>query len=131
MQGAAEALSKLKPEARGGAVARAMEDARQALTRTPYPAPASAPTRSVRAEALIPARISDLVHGAAERQAEHVRSQRAPAGTAQNSTATAASGADSLAEALARIEAAAAGARLTPRDRRSTRGPEDSEESQD
>jgi branched-chain amino acid transport system ATP-binding protein len=110
MQGAAEALAKLQPPPMGGAVERAIPGATETPVRMQYPAPAAAPTRSVRAESLIPTRIADLVHNAAERQAEYVRAQRAQAGTSGERVAMTGAG-GSLAEALARIEAAAAGAR--------------------
>ena len=127
MQGAAEALAKLQRPAPAGA----LEAATGAQGKAQFPAPAAAPTRSVRAEALIPARIADLVHTAVERQAEHVRAQRAPAGTTFESGAMLAAGSDTLAEALARIEAAAAAVRRKPQGGRSGRRADDSSGSQD
>jgi len=131
MQGAAEALAKLPPTASGGAAERTIPRVTEALTKVPHPAPTAAPTRSVRAETLIPTRITDLVHKAVERQTEHVRAQRAPETTRPDSKASVGSGGDSLAEALARIEAAAAGARIKSKAGRSNKRPDGSEGSQD
>jgi branched-chain amino acid transport system ATP-binding protein len=116
MQGAAEALAKLPQRGPSGAAERAVQGSVEAAAKMQYAAPAAASTRSVRAEALIPTRIGDLVHAAAERQAEHVRAQRAPAGASRDFVAQPGRGGDSLAEALARIEAAAANARIKPKD---------------
>jgi len=129
MQGAAEALAKLQHPEPAPAVERAIRGEAEAPARIHHPAPA--PTRSVRAETLIPNRITDLVRQASERQAEHVRAQRAASGRSRDFTAAAAGGGDSLAEALARIEAAAADARIRPRGGRSAKRPAGTDGSDD
>jgi branched-chain amino acid transport system ATP-binding protein len=130
MQGAAEALAKLLPCAPSGAAERAVLGAAEALAKVHHPAPAAAATRSVRAESLIPTRIADLVNQAVERQAEHVRAQRASTGSTRDFAATAATSGDSLADALARIETAAAGARTKSKTGRSTKRPDGTEGSE-
>ena len=91
----------------GGAVGRALQGAAEALAGLRHPAGPGA-TRSVRAEALVPVRIADLVRAASERQTEHLRGRREPRHDVVQVTD---SGSDPLAAGLARIEAAAAGAR--------------------
>jgi len=116
------------------AVERAMHGAAEALATMRRPAPA--PTRSVRAETLIPARITDLVREASERQSEHVRAQRDASGTSGSGSTRqlapgSAAGGDALAEALARIEAAAADARIRSGRERSAKRPAGTDGSDD
>ena len=121
--GAGMAASRSAPSALPEGVRAAMAAAQSALAARSIPAATQA-TRSTPADALIPSRIADLVRNAAAVQARHIEEQRAgralahetaPAvrpvpgtGHAWPAAAVGALPATSLAEALARIEAAAA-----------------------